>query len=160
MSQGDIISFSKQPTQWEVSLDFLTDRGAGDNGNLDYKIEITNPAYSFSTAELNASIGASDPTKPVGPYTLTKKFYTDATYATEITSWGLSAPVPDAGTIGGKTIYVRDSWSVLSGSNASINNIDNNYTQAVPGPLPLLGAGAAFGFSRRLRSRIKRARLA
>ena len=26
----------------------------------------------------------------------------------------------------------------------------------VPGPLPLLGAGAAFGFSRRLRSRIRR----
>jgi len=25
----------------------------------------------------------------------------------------------------------------------------------VPGPLPLLGAGAAFGFSRRIRSRIK-----
>jgi hypothetical protein len=29
-------------------------------------------------------------------------------------------------------------------------------TQSVPAPLPLLGAGAAFGFSRRLRSRIRR----
>ena len=30
-------------------------------------------------------------------------------------------------------------------------------TSAVPGPLPILGAGAAFGFSRKLRSRIKSA---
>ncbi|MFM7269843.1 MAG: hypothetical protein ACKOZT_14895 [Cyanobium sp.] len=29
---------------------------------------------------------------------------------------------------------------------------------AVPGPLPLFGAGAAFGFSRRLRKRIQAAR--
>jgi len=32
-------------------------------------------------------------------------------------------------------------------------------TTRVPGPLPLLGAGAAFGFSRRIRSRIKGASL-
>ena len=36
----------------------------------------------------------------------------------------------------------------------------NNYAVArevpVPGPLPLMGAGIAFGFSRRLRSRIQR----
>jgi len=29
-------------------------------------------------------------------------------------------------------------------------------TESVPGPLPLMGAGVAFGFSRRLRSRIQR----
>lgn len=29
-------------------------------------------------------------------------------------------------------------------------------TNPVPGPLPVLGAGAAFGFSRRLRRRIQR----
>ena len=29
--------------------------------------------------------------------------------------------------------------------------------EEVPGPLPLLGAGAAFGFSRRIRNRIKAA---
>ena len=39
--------------------------------------------------------------------------------------------------------------------------ISNTYAQTeVPGPLPLLGAGAAFGFSRRIRNRIKGARLA
>ena len=42
-----------------------------------------------------------------------------------------------------------------------MDNFANDFSQtSVPGPLPLLGAGAAFGFSRRIRSRIKGARLA
>jgi hypothetical protein len=34
-------------------------------------------------------------------------------------------------------------------------SFDNSLTQKVPGPLPILGAGAVFGFSRKLRNRIK-----
>jgi len=48
-----------------------------------------------------------------------------------------------------------------TGLQCRLDAIQNNYTQntdRVPGPLPLLGAGAAFGFSRRIRSRIKGAR--
>jgi hypothetical protein len=30
-----------------------------------------------------------------------------------------------------------------------------NFSEAVPGPLPLVGAAAAFGWSRRLRKRVK-----
>jgi len=54
-------------------------------------------------------------------------------------------------------IRVRDTITAAG----SYDNISNNFSQAdrVPGPLPLLGAGAAFGFSRRIRSRIKGARL-
>ena len=47
----------------------------------------------------------------------------------------------------------------------AFTQFDNSMTQqastappsSVPGPLPILGAGAAFGFSRKLRSRIKAA---
>jgi hypothetical protein len=41
-------------------------------------------------------------------------------------------------------------------------SMTNDYTQdqEVPGPLPVLGASAAFGFSRKIRSRINKARLA
>jgi hypothetical protein len=39
--------------------------------------------------------------------------------------------------------------------NSIVQGINN--TDRVPGPLPLLGAGAAFGFSRRIRNRIKAA---
>jgi len=64
-------------------------------------------------------------------------------------------PVPLSGT----SISVTDSWD-LDPATGTIMSISNTYTQTVPGPLPLLGAGAAFGFSRRIRNRIKGARLA
>jgi hypothetical protein len=35
----------------------------------------------------------------------------------------------------------------------------NGFRQEVPGPLPLLGAGTAFGFSRKLRQRLQTSRL-
>lgn len=61
-----------------------------------------------------------------------------------------------------KTTRVRDDYSVTKGS---INSFQNSFTQfqpgdpeEVPSPLPLLGAGAAFGFSRRLRTRVLAAR--
>jgi hypothetical protein len=62
-----------------------------------------------------------------------------------------------------KLISVRDEYLVTMGS---INSFQNSFTQVerplppptVPGPLPLLGAGAAFGFSRRLRTRVLAAR--
>jgi hypothetical protein len=56
---------------------------------------------------------------------------------------------------------VSMSWST-SGSGL-LNSITDTYTNTrftpdnptVPGPLPILGAGAAFGCSRKLRRRIK-----
>jgi hypothetical protein len=42
---------------------------------------------------------------------------------------------------------------VLTGTTDSVNQLRNG--DAVPGPLPLLGAGAAFGFSRKIRRRIQ-----
>jgi hypothetical protein len=61
------------------------------------------------------------------------------------------------------TIYVRDSITLVGGVGgtgpvADLDNVTNTVTQT-PGPLPILGAGAAFGFSRKLRGRIKAARL-
>ena len=44
-------------------------------------------------------------------------------------------------------------WT-LSGTSESIQVILGAPTADTPGPLPLLGAGAAFGWSRRLRKRI------
>jgi hypothetical protein len=60
-----------------------------------------------------------------------------------------------------KDLFVRDTYA--PGLNGSLTTLNNSFTQGdssrdrdkVPGPLPLLGAGAAFGFSRKLRSRIK-----
>lgn len=51
------------------------------------------------------------------------------------------------------TYYFRDTFTTNGGA---IDNMQN--TVRTPGPLPILGAGAAFGFSRKLRGRIKAAR--
>jgi hypothetical protein len=50
------------------------------------------------------------------------------------------------------TICVRDSYG-----GTDIDNVINNQA---PGPLPILGAGVTFGFSRKLRVRIKGSRAA
>lgn len=55
------------------------------------------------------------------------------------------------------TLYITDTYTGTS--TAALDNFINSY-QTVPGPLPILGAGAAFGFSRKLRSRIKAGRTA
>jgi len=59
-------------------------------------------------------------------------------------------------------ITITDTWTPVAGE--SITRIENDLYQGTldktPGPLPLFGAGAAFGFSRRIRSRIKGTRLA
>lgn len=54
-----------------------------------------------------------------------------------------------------KSIAVRDVWSTCP--NCGIEGFNNTYIQShtVPGPLPLLGVGAAFSYSRRLRNRLK-----
>jgi len=53
-------------------------------------------------------------------------------------------------------ITVTNTYTPNSGA---IDNVENTFRN-VPGPLPILGAGAAFGFSRKLRSRIKASRTA
>ena len=53
-------------------------------------------------------------------------------------------------------LWIEDYWSSYTTGNVNIDAIKNTFQ--TPGPLPVLGAGAAFGFSRKLRSRIKAAR--
>jgi hypothetical protein len=168
----DTISFVKQPTTWEVNVDFSTNLSAGATGTLLYKIDITDPDYKFDQAQLS-SLLSQIPATPVGPFTVTKSIYLTPfdslgapTGPSILTLTNDEVPSPAgtlvaSGLIGGSTIYVKDEWTIPTGSNTILDAIQNNYTQHtdVPGPLPLLGAGAAFGFSRRIRSRIKGARL-
>jgi hypothetical protein len=56
-------------------------------------------------------------------------------------------------------LYVVDTATANVGG--SIDNYQNSFRQNdVPGPLPLMGAGAAFGFTRKLRRRVKAFRMA
>jgi hypothetical protein len=74
------------------------------------------------------------------------------------TNTGSSGPLTNLLGTPGLTIWVEDTY-VTTGSGR-ITGITNTFTTksngtGVPGPLPLLGAGAAFGFSRKLRNRMK-----
>lgn len=57
-----------------------------------------------------------------------------------------------------RTLYVKNSVSSAPG-NIGVRHFNNGFYLS-PGPLPILGVGTAFGFSRKLRSRIKAARTA
>lgn len=171
LETGDTIAFTKQTTKWEFDLDFQTDRSETflPSGTLSYRIDITDPDYFFDQSQLS-SLLSQIPATPVGPFTVTKEvFSTPFTGSPIITLINNEVPAVAgtliaSGPIGGSTIYVRDTWSISAGSTTILDAIQNNFTQKTgtpaPGPLPLLGAGAAFGFSRQIRRRIRRSSLA
>jgi hypothetical protein len=72
------------------------------------------------------------------------------------------SPIVSASTFAGETLAslgftinsgLLGSWT-LNGTGDTIQAFLGPPTAAVPGPLPLFGAAAAFGWSRRLRKRI------
>ena len=163
----DTIAFTKQAASWEVDLDFSLDRVAVSSGSLDYKLETTDPNFVFNVAALSTLLSPVQPF-PLGDFEVTKSIYSDAAFSNLLLKLTNDEVPPPAGTlvangpISGNTIYVRDAWNIPLGSNVALDAIQNNYTRGggccrteVPAPLPLLGVGAAFGFSRNLRKRIK-----
>jgi hypothetical protein len=107
------------------------------NGNV---LAINGDSVSGIMTLLNASIS---------------KFSIDPTYVS-------TTPIVSSATFNGKTLAslgftttgLIGTWS-LTGTSETINVfLGDPVSAAVPGPLPLLGAGFAFGWSRRLRKRI------
>ena len=158
----DKISFVKQPLSWELNIDFSTNLSAISSGLLDYKLDITDPDPNvvFDLAALSTLLSPVQPL-PLGDFEVTKSIYSDPGFSNLLLKLTNDEVPPPAGTlvangyIGGKTIYVRDTWDIPAGSNITMDAIQNNYTQRdhteVPAPLPLLGVGAAFGSIRKLR---------
>jgi hypothetical protein len=104
----------------------------------------------------------------VGTMTISKSIYSDSGYQNLITPISGNNPITTDGGILDfapiSTIYVKDVVTLTADpDNPTVQpfvpGINNDFRN-VPGPLPILGAGAAFGFSRKLRSRIKAARTA
>lgn len=162
----DVVEFSEDPddpnTPWHLTLDFNPNRNniLNDTGFLKYKITITDPSKFFDQVKLSNTSSITN-----GAYTLVKTFW-DPTFTTQIVSDALTnPPTPDGISLSGlhaQTLYVKDEWNVKPAANGVVDNIQNTFgqTTGAPAPLPLLGAGAALGLSRRLRSRIKASRLA
>ena len=158
---GDQVSIAAGIPNHTISVQNASGWGIG-TYSLKYKIAVIggsggpgsyNPylrAYSVSS-----SSSIFDPDLPAG------------TFSVNSSNLGLpDLSVAVNGGLGGPKFYPvkafdSDTFTLtLDVTQGKVTSFDQTVTQSafmseVPGPLPLLGAGAAFGFSRRIRSRIK-----
>jgi hypothetical protein len=117
----------------------------GTKGFFDYTLSITQPGWVFDTVQLDSTVAVNP--NSLGDTTVVKEIVGGPTLTS--TNGSQVGPISLAG---GTSLTVRDSWNVAESD--VLTNVKDTFTQ-VPGPLPLLGAGAAFGWSRKLRNRVK-----
>ncbi len=153
--------------EWHVDVDFNPDYNTpniGPNTSVfEYILTLTpspapnDKAIHFYDVSLDAAFGAADP----GESTVVKDIYEvingnqKGTMLGSITCTGFA----NGSTSCGPSVVVQPNTSLYIVDTAVfrgrvIDSYHNAFRQ-VPGPLPILGAGAAFGFSRKLRGRIK-----
>ena len=120
-----------------------------------YRYSLSNPG-TFTKFSLNQDIGLNQ----TGSYT--KNVYSDSSFTNLIgtltSNNGGSVGLTDLTNTALNTIFVEDIFDYTGGT--VVNSLSNNFkivpaAATVPGPLPVIGAGLAFGYSRKLRSRIK-----
>jgi hypothetical protein len=153
------VQFSRDEQNFMVDVIFQPSVGKSlfetTQGLFEYDLTITGLDHFFDTARLSTTTSSQS--------TLVKKTILSDTPILILESIG-GTPDERAFTNRSLTfISVRDFYSV---SDGSLKGYQNSFTQAektipeesVPGPLPLLGAGAALGFSRRIRGRIRNQR--
>jgi hypothetical protein len=144
----------------------LTPTGGFNNGNISYDIStLPTAGLEFKEVTLSATglFSSFTATKAIswagGPGALLATTVVDGSGGTEpVFSF---APFP-----GVKSLSIKDVWLGASASD-TITDINNGFRltpardpgDSVPGPLPMAGAAAFFGLSRKLRSRIKRSAL-
>jgi len=151
-----VFSYNSGPDihPWHVDLDMggLPNAQDFDGGFLGYTLEVTDPNSALISAYLAAQAPAGAVTKDI--YSSAALYNAGSGGAGDICQLTVLGTQCDFSGV--SQIWVRDTWIATP---AGVDNLSNDFSQTVPGPLPLLGAGAAFGFSRRIRSRIKGARL-
>jgi hypothetical protein len=140
-SATDTLTITESDGVWTVETIFMPSLLAK-SGKLNYNVAIVGTNFTFNETEVNVG-GSTQTTRPTVVSTMT----------------GIPAFTTTTGTAQTRTFTTKPSSIAVSqqftAANRTLNSFTTTYTQNVPGPLPLLGAAAAFGFSRRLRSRIK-----
>jgi len=131
-------------TVFDTALTGLLPTPANDAvGTLNYTLEIIGTGSTFKNVQVDSSTTGSG-------NSVTKAIISPVVNL--ISTNGSIANAPISGTL----VNVTDTYRVAN--SGGLNSFNNGFTQSdnfVPGPLPLFGLGAAFGFSRRLRNRIK-----
>ena len=124
---------------------------------FNYKVTIASGPNTF---DMWAATGSSSIIGSMFDSTVTATSSTPNPNPNMVSGAFTTAMSPSTFTNGTTTSDFTNTFNV---SNNAFTSFDNSIIQkapptgSVPGPLPLLGAGAAFGFSRRIRSRIKAA---
>jgi hypothetical protein len=138
--------------EWTALAVFEPSIGPPNTGSYSYDLAIDTvnyPGFTFKDAELDSD--------HVGTGTKANKVVTDSSGAIILASLESIDGMPDGpDPLSGTHIKVTDSWEI-DPMTGKIMAISNSFTQ-VPAPLPILGAGAAFGSIRKLRkfsSRLK-----
>jgi hypothetical protein len=128
----------------------------GFTGYFYYTITSIDDPYISTTLDLNANMTDVIASKKIwysnpGPNPLAPTI--PANLDLSWTGSTVMAPITPAT----QTVWVLDTYTLTSTAPA-LDNVKNRFS--TPGPLPVLSAGAAFGFSRRLRARVKASRSA
>ena len=153
---------SREGDFFTMNIDFVPSLTLPATGSFEYSLEVTDTGYGLLDAGLDSNVAGnltSPPSTVVTTGIYGDEFYTDL-LGTLTSTDGSNVP-QTAIPINPVTVWVVNSWDVASGD--VLQDFKNSYRQVftgeppegVPGPLPILGAGAAFGFSRRLRRRIR-----
>jgi len=132
-------------TVFDNALSALLPTPANDAiGSLNYTLAIVGSSSTFKNVQIDGSTAGSG-------NTVIKSIIPPAV-ALILINGGISNA-----NIDGIFPDVTDTYRVTD--TGGLNGFNNGYTQScippVPGPLPLMGAGMALGFCRKLRSRIK-----
>ena len=124
--------------------------------NLAYTVTAIAPGKHFSAFSAQTSATFLPLASNFGSYDITSMNALGTATGTQVGS------ISNAGALPYPTnTFLSDSFtSILTVTGGKIQGVQGTINldmepSTVPGPLPLLGAGAAFGFSRRIRNRIK-----
>lgn len=139
------------PTEFTaaVGVDLNPDL-TGPGSTFDYKLAITGPGKVFAAV-------ANNWMSPGGSAGNTMTVYSDSGFSVLIASVLANGGSVDLSSYGLQTVWVRNAYygSISSPLDAFENVFTVQSISSAPAPLPLLGACAAFGASRRMRRRMR-----
>ncbi|MCP9835004.1 MULTISPECIES: hypothetical protein [unclassified Cyanobium] len=128
------------------------------SGSIAYTIAITDPrAFEFQAVGLGAGCAFAE----LGGCTVTKTVRWAGGFTSLVAVNGIPPSsylfAPGVSTLEIEDVFFAHGQTVISVVNNSfIQRAAQVPPDSVPGPLPVLGAAAAFGFSRKLRARIRK----
>lgn len=154
VADTDELSFTSVFQVHQVGLNFVANDGAPSfGGSFTYDIAVTSGTDKITSVAVDADCGPVDKRNCTRTLTTTSAMsFTPVTLTNNLASF---TPTVSSTT-------TTSAWAPVAAGDY-INSISDKYTQVaapvdtVPGPLPILGAGMAFGYSRRLRARLKKA---